>query len=147
MATIIVSACLLGCRCRYKGDSCKNDSVIALAESNVLIPVCPEQLGGLPTPRNPSEIINGNIIMRSGKDVTEEYQKGAEEALYLAKQFRADFAVLKSKSPSCGHGMIYDGTFSGNLVPGNGVTASLLETNGIPVYSEQDLENGLLPIM
>ena len=140
MAIILVSNCLLGCACRYKGDDCKNERILALAENHTLLGVCPEQMGGLPTPRNPSEIVGDKVVSNAGCDVTAEYRKGAEAALYLAKLNHVDFAVLKAKSPSCGKGLIYDGTFTGNKIPGNGVTVSLLLENGIPVYTEDELD-------
>lgn len=144
MSRILVSACLLGVECRYKGDSCPCNEVIDLSKDHILIPVCPEQAGGLPTPRTPSERVGRKVMMRDGKDVTSEYQKGAETALYLAKTLNADFAVLKANSPSCGKGVIYDGTFTGGKCEGNGVTAELLINNGIPVYTEY--ETDLLPL-
>lgn len=140
MAVILVSNCLLGCTCRYKGDDCKNDRILALAENHILLGVCPEQMGGLPTPRDPSEIVGDKVISSTGKDVTAEYMKGAQTALYLAKLNHTDFAILKAKSPSCGKGLIYDGTFTGNKIPGNGVTVSLLLENDIPVYTEDELD-------
>ena len=140
MAVILVSSCLLGCACRYKGDDCKNERILALAKEHVLLGVCPEQRGGLETPRAPSEIVGDKVMSNAGRDVTAEYRKGAEAALYLAQLNRADFAILKAKSPSCGKGLIYDGTFSGSKVPGNGVTAALLLENGIPVYTEEELD-------
>ena len=139
MAKIMVSQCLLGCCCRYKGDHCLNESILQLSLNHTLIPVCPEQMGGLPTPRDPSEIMNGRLISNKGKDVTFEYQKGAEIALMIAKMSKVDFAIFKTKSPSCGKGMIYDGTFSGVLVSGNGVTVDLFLNNGIDVYSEEEI--------
>ncbi|MCQ2452181.1 MAG: DUF523 domain-containing protein [Oscillospiraceae bacterium] len=145
MSVILVSACLVGCSCRYKGDGCENALVIDLARDHVLVPVCPEQLGGLPTPRNPSERIGDRVVMNNGRDVTEAYHKGAAEALRIAKLVGAETAVLKAKSPSCGNRMIYDGSFSGNLIPGAGVTAALFKENGIRVLSEVDLEQGLFP--
>lgn len=140
MAVILVSSCLLGCACRYKGDDCKNERILALAKEHVLLGVCPEQMGGLETPRTPSEIVGDKVMSNAGRDVTAEYRKGAEAALYLAQLNRVDFAILKAKSPSCGKGLIYDGTFSGSKVPGNGVTAALLLENGIPVYTEEELD-------
>lgn len=139
MVKIMVSQCLLGCCCRYKGDHCLNESILQLSLNHTLIPVCPEQMGGLPTPRDPSEIMNGRLISNKGKDVTFEYQKGAEIALMIAKMNKVDFAIFKTKSPSCGKGMIYDGTFSGTLVSGNGVTVDLFLNNGIDVYSEEEI--------
>ena len=140
MAVILVSSCLLGCACRYKGDDCKNEKILKLAKEHVLLGVCPEQMGGLETPRDPSEIVGDKVLSCAGRDVTAQYQKGAEAALYLAKLNHVDFAILKAKSPSCGKGLIYDGTFTGNKVPGNGVTVSLLLENGIPVYTEDELD-------
>ena len=135
---ILVSACLLGCHCRYDGDSRENPAVLALAKEHTLIPVCPEQLGGLPTPRTPSERIGDKVMMKTGEDVTAAYQKGAETALRLAKLLGADLALLKARSPSCGKGTIYDGSFTGKLIPGNGVTAALLTESGIPVFTEEE---------
>jgi uncharacterized protein YbbK (DUF523 family) len=139
MAIILVSACLIGCSCRYDGKSCECAELKKLLENNTFIPVCPEQMGGLPTPRLPSERQGEIVIMKDGTDVTLQYQKGAEIALHIALTCRADFAILKSKSPSCGKGYIYDGSFSGNLIEGNGITVEKLISNGIPVYSEKEI--------
>lgn len=140
MAVIMVSACLLGCSCRYDGKNCKNDAVLSLAEDNVLVGICPEQMGGLPTPRDPAEIRGGKVVSKSGRDVTSEYTKGAQTALQLALLNGAKYAVLKSKSPSCGKGIIYDGTFSGGKVEGNGVSAELFMQDGIDVFTEEELD-------
>ena len=140
MSKILVSACLLGVECRYKGDECPCQKIIDLGKEHTLIPVCPEQAGGLPTPRTPSERVGDKVIMRDGTDVTSEYQKGAQTALYLAKTLGADFAVLKANSPSCGKGIIYDGTFTGGKCEGNGVTSELLLNNGIAVYTEDEID-------
>lgn len=140
MAKILVSACLMGCECRYKGDSCRNEKILALAGEHTLLAVCPEQMGGLPTPRYPAEIQGDRLINSAGADVTAEYRKGAETACYLAKLNGVKLAIMKANSPSCGHGLIYDGTFSGNKVPGNGVTAELLEDSGIKVFTEDELD-------
>lgn len=137
---ILVSACLLGINCRYDGKSKPNEKVIRLATKELLIPVCPEQLGGLPTPREPSEISNGRVFTISGKDVTKEFEKGAHETLTIAKLLNAKEAILKQRSPSCGYGQNYDGTFSGKLIKGDGVTASLLKRNGIRIITEEDLK-------
>ncbi len=142
MAKILVSNCLLGCDCRYKGDGCACQQIIDLAGEHTLIGVCPEQMGGLSTPRAPSEIQeDGSLLNTDGVDVTEQYMRGANMALYLGKLNKVDFAILKAKSPSCGKGRIYDGTFSGGMRDGNGVTVQLLLDNGIPVYSENDLDD------
>ncbi len=135
----LCSACLLGVKCRYNGKSALNRKVIALLKTEVLIPICPEQLGGLPTPREPAEIRGKRVITRSGKDVTENFLQGAQQALKLAKLFGVKEAILKQGSPSCGCGRIYNGTFSGKTVKGDGVTTVLLKKNGIKVITEEDL--------
>lgn len=142
---ILVSACLLGCSCRYDGKSKPCEQVIQLAKKHTLIPVCPEQLGGLPTPRPPAEIQGEKVMSIQGKDVTLEYRKGAEEALQLFRLLSCDLAILKSRSPSCGLGQVYDGTFSGSLRPGSGITAALFHSQEIPVLTEENApELGLL---
>lgn len=132
---ILVSACLLGCACRYDGASKPREEMKARHE---LIPVCPEQLGGLPTPRPPAERQGDRVMTREGTDVTAQYRKGAEEALQLCRLFGCDCAVLKERSPSCGCSGIYDGSFSGRLTEGQGVTAELLTQAGIRVYGESE---------
>lgn len=139
MGTILVSNCLLGCECRYKGDGCKCEKVLELSKNNTIIGICPEQTGGLSTPRNPSEIVGDRVISSNGTDVTKEYMKGAQTALFLAQLNNIDYAVLKANSPSCGNKMIYDGTFTGTKIPGEGVTAKLLRENGFKVISEEEL--------
>jgi uncharacterized protein YbbK (DUF523 family) len=135
---IIVSGCLAGLHCRYNGEAKPDKEVIRLVAEGKAVPVCPEQLGGLSTPRQPSEITKGRVFRKDGVDVTEEFQNGAREALKLAKMVNAKQAILKSRSPSCGSGKIYDGTFSGLLVDGNGVFAALCKANGIDVKTEED---------
>lgn len=137
---LLVSACLLGTCCRYDGASKAHPLAAQLAERHTLVPVCPEQLGGLPTPRPPAERRGALVVTREGADVTEQYRRGAEEALRLCRLLGCEAAVLKERSPSCGRGRIYDGTFSGALVPGSGVTAELLLSHGIPVYGESQIE-------
>lgn len=136
---ILVSACLLGIDCKYSGGNNYNEKVLEYIKDYEVIPVCPEIMGGLSTPRPPSERVGNKVINNQNIDVTKEYIKGANETLKLAKLFDAKKALLKAKSPSCGKGKIYDGTFSGVLTEGNGVTAKLLKDNGIEVISEQDL--------
>lgn len=138
--TILVSACLLGCPCRYDGTAKADPRVLALMERHTLIPVCPEQLGGLPTPRLPSERREGGVFDRGGKDVTAQYRQGAEEVLRLARLYGCTHAVLKERSPSCGSGQIYNGSFSHVLVPGSGVAAELLAQNGITVLGESQAD-------
>lgn len=138
--TILVSACLLGANCRYDGNNGKNEDVLALLDRYHLVPVCPEQLGGMETPRPPAERRGQiTVINQSGQDVTAFFRKGAEETLKLAEIYGCKKAILKERSPSCGHGMIYDGTFSGKKIPGSGVTAALLEENGIEVIGESKI--------
>ena len=142
MARIIVSACLLGCKCRYDGASKPCERVLKLAEEgNVLIPVCPEQMGGLPTPRIPSERQPGGfpILMKDGTDVTENYRRGVDTALEIARLNRADYAIFKAGSPSCGKGLIYDGSFTGKKIPGNGITVQAFLDAGYTVYSDEEL--------
>ena len=135
----LCSACLIGIKCRYDGKSKPNRKVIQLSKKEILIPVCPEQLGGLPTPREPSEQKGKKVITKSGKDVTKNFENGAKQVLKLAKLFDIKEAILKQRSPSCGSGQIYDGTFTGTIIKGDGVTTTLLKKNGIKVISEDDL--------
>lgn len=140
MKKVVVSACLLGCDCRYKGDNCKNAELLSLLSDCAILPVCPEQMGGLSTPRPPAERQGDRVVAATGTDVTGPYRRGAQTALYLAQLTGADFAVLKAKSPSCGKGLIYDGSFTGNKIPGNGITVELFAAAGIPVYTEEETE-------
>lgn len=133
---ILISGCLLGLCCRYDGKSKPNENIKALSEKYYLIPICPEQLGGLPTPRDPSEIIGERVVSCTGIDVTAEYRRGAAEALRLSQLFGCKKAILKERSPSCGFGRVYDGSFSGRLVDGDGVAAALLAANGIEIFGE-----------
>lgn len=136
---ILISACLLGTPCRYDGKSKRHALIDALAEKHELVPVCPEVLGGLPTPRTPSERIGDAVLMQSGRDVTENYRAGAQAALALAREHGCTLAVLKARSPSCGSGEIYDGTFSRTLTARDGVTAELLKDHGIRVFTEEEI--------
>lgn len=136
---ILVSACLLGINCKYNGENNFCENVVRMGDKHTLVPVCPEQLGGLKTPREPSEICGDRVINKSGDDVTSQYEKGAQEALRIARLCSCSAAVLKKRSPSCGIGEVYDGTFSKRLVTGMGITAQLLKNNGIEVYSEDEL--------
>ena len=150
---LLISACLLGIPCRYDGRSVEGRFGAAslslaailpkLVERYELVPVCPEIYGGLPTPRTPSERVGELVRMRDGRDVTQEYSRGADAALSLCRTLGIRKALLKAKSPSCGVGRIYDGTFSGTLTDGDGVTAERLKGAGIAVFCECDLE-GLL---
>ena len=139
MEKLLISACLLGVRCRYDGESKPIPEIDALTEKYELIPVCPEILGGLKTPREPSEISGEKVLTKSGADVTAEYIRGAEETLRLGKLLGAKKALLKAKSPSCGKNIIHDGSFSGALIPGEGITAKLLSENGFEIYDETEI--------
>lgn len=136
---ILVSACLLGVCCRYDGECKPNADVIKLREKYVLLPICPEVDGGLPTPRTPSERVGDKVLMSDGKDVTANFVAGAECALERAKLFGCTIAVLKARSPSCGSNSTYDGSFSGTLTDRDGVAAELLKKNGIIVYTEDEI--------
>lgn len=147
---ILISACLCGENCKYNGGNNKSDKVLAQFEGNELLKVCPEVLGGLSTPRVPAEIQGGTaqdvlegrarIQTATGVDVTEAFIKGAQEVFALAQTYSIQKAVLKAKSPSCGKGVIYDGSFSGKRIVGNGVTTQLLLNSGIEVVTEEDYE-------
>ena len=136
---ILCSACLLGARCRYDGQGKSSQRVMALLNDHELVPVCPEQLGGLPTPRKPCEMQeDGRVRNKQGDDQSAGFTRGAEEALMLFKLTGCEAALLKARSPSCGRGMIYDGSFSGTLKPGNGVFAQRLVNESVPVFTEED---------
>ena len=138
----LISACLLGCECKYCGGSNKltEQQLAALGERFRLIPVCPETAGGLPTPRDPSERLGDKVVSNQGRDVTAQYQKGAETALWLARRYDCKAALLKENSPSCGSGQIYDGSFTGKLIPGDGVAAEELKKEGLIVFGESDTD-------
>ena len=140
MKKILVSACLLGIPCRYDGKSNPNQEIISLKEKFELIPICPEVLGRLPTPRIPAEIQGERVVRSDGVDVTLEYTEGAKKALEIAKEKDCDLAILKAKSPSCGNREIYDGTYTKTLTEGNGICARLLMENGIFVIDETEME-------
>jgi len=132
---IIVSSCLAGFCCRYDGDHKERIDIVKLVEEGRAIPVCPEQLGGLSTPREPAELHGDKVITNTGKDVTSEYVKGAAEALKMLKLTGSKKAILKSKSPMCGCDLIYDGSYSGKTIKGDGIFTTLLKENGIEVES------------
>lgn len=137
---ILVSACLLGLNCRYDGSGCYHAGLEKLKSLHHMIPICPELYGGLPTPREPAEIVGDKVLTKSGRNVTAQYEKGAQEVLALARMFNCRVAVLKAKSPSCGKKVVYDGRFSGKLVDGNGVLAQLLIDEGLTVLTEDEIE-------
>lgn len=146
----LISACLCGVNCKYNGLNNLNDKCLELLRKGEALLVCPEQLGGLNTPRIPSEILGnakdiielnkGKVINKEGKDVTKEFLKGAKEALKIAKEANIKKAILKEGSPSCGSNFVYDGSFTGNKIKGKGITAYLLEKEGIEIISEKDLD-------
>ena len=136
---ILVSACLAGVKCAYDGKARPCQKVIELVEQDKAIPVCPEQLGGMPTPRIPCEQQGNKVVNQEGQDKTAEFKKGAQEALKIAKFAGCQKAILKSKSPSCGAGQVYDGTFTNNVIDGDGVFAGLLRKNGIEVLTEKEI--------
>jgi len=138
---LLISMCLLNVPCRYDGQhrGLPPDTLRALARRWELIPVCPEQLGGLPTPRLPAERRGARGLLCDGRDVTEEYRRGAEAARDLARLLGADAALLKERSPSCGSGRVYDGSYTGTLIPGDGVAAGALKDAGVTVYGESEL--------
>lgn len=135
---IVVSSCLAGCDCKYNGGNNFNKKVSVLLDKHTVVCVCPEQLGGLKTPRPPAEIKGDKVISKNGEDVTENFMLGAKIALNEAKRYNCTVAVLKANSPSCGCGKVYDGTFSKTLKNGNGVFAQLLLDNNIKVFTEED---------
>ncbi len=135
---ILVSACLLGAPCRYDGRAKPSSEVIRLSEWFDLVPVCPEVAGGLPTPRTPSEVVEERVVNRAGEDVTVAFVRGAAAAVQTARLLGITRAVLKARSPSCGRGTVYDGTFSGTLTAGDGVTAAALRAAGVRVYTEEE---------
>lgn len=137
---ILVSACLLGLETRYDGKGKMHPALVALSEQHTLIPVCPEQLGGLPTPRPPCEIRDGRVFNQANEDRTDAFVHGAQQSKEICELTRCQAAVLKSRSPSCGRGQVYDGSFSGTLVEGNGVFAQMLQDEGIPVFTEEELD-------
>ena len=141
MEKLLISACLIGENCKYSGgnNALPEEQLRQLKENYELIPVCPEQLGGLPTPRTPAERRGDRVITRDGRDVTAEFHAGAERVRQISIDDTIRRALLKSRSPSCGRDRIYDGTFSGTLIRGNGVTAQILLEQGISVYTEEEI--------
>lgn len=137
---ILVSSCLLGKNCKYNVGNNNNENVKKLSNEYNIIEICPEVMGGLSTPRYPSEIINNKVINKIGLDVTEQFTTGANISLEIAIKNKVKYAILKENSPSCGFGTIYDGTFSNNKIKGNGVTAELLYKNGIVILNENNFE-------
>ena len=137
---LLISACLLGVGCRYDGGRVKKVDVERLGEAFDLVPICPEIYGGLPTPRTPSERVGDRVVMKDGRDVTDNFIRGAEHTLMIAEATGAKLALLKARSPSCGKGEVYDGSFSGTLTAGDGFTSERLKASGIEVFTELEYE-------
>jgi len=137
MESLLVSACLLGAACKYNGghNALPPDALEALRRRYRLIPVCPELAGGLPVPREPSERRGARVVSRDGRDVTAQFQRGAEIAARLAERFGAKKALLKANSPSCGSGQVYDGSFSGILTQGDGISAAYLKCKNVEIFT------------
>lgn len=136
---VLVSACLLGENCKYSGGNNRSEAVCRYLEEREYVPFCPEQEGGLPTPRLPSEIRGERVYASDGTDVTDAFRQGAEKAWKQCRKKGVSMAILKEGSPSCGSHQVYDGSFSGKKIPGRGITAGLLEDSGIRIYSENDI--------
>ena len=139
--SILISACLLGINCKYDGKSNTTPEVIEFVRNRQVLPVCPEVFGGLSIPRTPCEICGKHILSKNGGDFTAEYLRGAEITLRMAQAAGAKFAILKAKSPSCGFGKIYDGTFSHTLAAGNGIAADMLAKSGIVIANEDNFRD------
>ena len=135
---VVVSACLLGENCKWDGGNNQNERVIAFCAGKEVIPVCPEVAGGLPVPRAPSEIREGRVTAKDGADVDAAFRMGAQKSLALCEGKTIELAILKARSPSCGKDCVYDGSFSGALVHGDGVFAAMLKERGIPVFTETE---------
>ena len=138
---IMVSACLLGENVKYNGGNNKNEELINFLKDFEVIKVCPECLGGLPIPRDPAEVRDNHVYTKNDKDVTESFMLGAKKTLEIAKANDIKVAILKKNSPSCGFGTTYDGTFTHTIIEGNGITADLLNKNGIIVFNEENYNN------
>ena len=140
MEKILISACLVGDKVRYDGKSQYHPLIKDLLQKYELVPFCPEVEGGLPTPRVPSEINKDKVINKEGRDVTRQFKSGAELALNICKYLQIKVAILKDGSPSCGSSQIHDGRFTGRMIKGKGITATLLEQTGIKVYTANEIE-------
>ncbi len=138
---IMVSACLLGENCKYNGGNNRNEKLLGMLSGHEVIPVCPEVLGGLPVPRIPAEIQNGRVMNRKGEDVNDAFHSGAQKALEIAKQTNPGMIILQSRSPSCGVKEVYDGTFSGTLIPGQGIFAEMAQKAGFRVVDVEEVKS------
>ena len=135
---IAVSACLLGENCKYNGENNYSSVLEKILENHDVLKICPEVLGGLPTPRLPAEIVKGLVLTKDGRSVDKEFRKGAEKALELVKKSGANLVVLQSRSPSCGVGKIYDGSFTGKLIEGDGIFVMELNKEGIKALDVEE---------
>ncbi len=140
MIKILISSCLLGTNCKWNGRNNARDLIISIQDKVEFIPVCAEVLGGLPIPRIPSERVNDKVINEIGLDVTDKYLEGAKQVLKIALENNVRYAIFKERSPSCGVHQIYNGKFERTPTSGKGITTSLLEENGIRVYSDEEIE-------
>ena len=140
MEKLLISACLLGVNCKYNGKNNYNSQIEELKKKYELVPICPEVMGGLSIPRDPSEIKDDKVISKNGNDVTANFLSGAYQALQLVDISNIKIALLKDGSPSCGSSYIYDGTFTKNKITGMGITAKLLKENNITIYNEKEIE-------
>ena len=136
---IMVSACLMGENCKYNGGNNLSEKVLEYVRGHEVITVCPEVMGDLPTPRVPAEIVEGIVTAKDGRNVDREFRRGAEIALEMAKENQVDLVILQSRSPSCGPKQIYDGSFTGKKIDGQGVFAQLLMENGFHILDVEDL--------
>jgi purine nucleoside phosphorylase len=134
-----VSACLLGENCKYNGGNNYNKKLVDFVKDHEVIPICPEVFGGLPTPRKPAEIVDGIVKLESGLSVDKEFKKGAEKALGIILKNQVDLVILQSRSPSCGVNKVYDGTFTGKIIDGQGIFTKILKENEVPVIDVEDL--------
>lgn len=137
---IAVSACLLGENCKYNGGNNYNEKVMEFVKGHEVIGICPELLGGLPVPRKPAEIVDGIVRTKDGASVNEEFRHGAEAAMNIIEENDIELVILQSRSPSCGAKKIYDGTFSGNLIVGQGVFAQMLAKRNYKTVDVSDLD-------
>ena len=137
--TILVSACLLGTNCKYNGGNNRSERVLRYVAGHEVIPVCPEMLGGLPCPRKPVEWVGERVLTKDGDDCTEAFRLGVQKAMDIIADKQVDLAILQSRSPTCGVKQIYDGTFSGTRIDGQGVLARALKERGIPLMDAEDV--------
>ena len=144
---VLVSACLLGVNCKYDGHNNENDKVLKYLEDKEIIPICPEIMGGLSTPRDPSERVGKKVYSNKGLDVTDKFTRGAEETLRLARKLNVHKAILKARSPSCGYQKIYDGTFNHQIIDGHGIEIGINKLRKIAIYNTVYIDMPNAPIL